>query len=133
MVGFPGETEAEFEESLDFCRRMDFARLHVFAYSRRSETPAARLPDQVSDRVKRGRSQRMLRLAEESADKFRQRFLGSTRLVLFEQRSNGLWSGLTANYIRVYTRSTGDLANELLPARLVELYRDGVWGEVDIT
>jgi threonylcarbamoyladenosine tRNA methylthiotransferase MtaB len=133
MVGFPGETEAEFEESLDFCRRMDFARLHVFAYSRRSETPAARLPDQVSDRVKRGRSQRMLRLAEESAHKFRQRFLGSTRPVLFEQRSNGLWSGLTANYIRVYTRSAEDLANKLLPARLVELYRDGVWGEVDIT
>jgi threonylcarbamoyladenosine tRNA methylthiotransferase MtaB len=133
MVGFPGETEAEFEESLDFCRRMDFARLHVFAYSRRSETPAARLPDQVSDRVKRGRSQRMLRLAEESAHKFRQRFLGSTRPVLFEQRSNGLWSGLTANYIRVYTRSAEDLANKLLPVRLVELYKDGVWGEVDIT
>jgi threonylcarbamoyladenosine tRNA methylthiotransferase MtaB len=133
MVGFPGETEAEFEESLDFCRRMDFARLHVFAYSRRSETPAARLPDQVSDRVKRGRSQRMLRVAGESAHKFRQRFLGSTRPVLFEQRSNGLWSGLTANYIRVYTRSAEDLANKLLPVRLVELYKDGVWGEVDIT
>jgi threonylcarbamoyladenosine tRNA methylthiotransferase MtaB len=133
MVGFPGETETEFEESLDFCRRLDFARLHVFAYSRRSETSAARLPDQVSDQVKRGRSQRMLRLAEESAHKFRQRFLGSTRPVLFEQRSNGLWSGLTANYIKVYTRSAEDLANKLLPVALVELYKDGVWGEIDIT
>ncbi len=133
MVGFPGETEAEFEESLDFCRRLEFARIHVFAYSRRSETLAARLPNQVGDRVKKERSQRMLKLAGESAHKFQRRFLGRTVPVLFEQRSRGVWSGLTANYIKVYTRSSEDLANKLLPVELVELDKDRVWGEVNIT
>ncbi len=129
MVGFPGETEDEFEESFSFCRRMEFARIHVFSYSRRSGTEAAQLPDQIGDRVKKERSQKMLGLAEESAGNFHQRFLGRTMLVLFEQRSNGVWSGLTANYIKVHTRSSDDLANKLLPVRLVKLYKDGVWGE----
>ncbi len=130
MVGFPGETEAEFEESLDFCQRMEFARIHVFPYSRRCGTLASRLPNQVSDRVKKERSQRMLRLAGESAGNFCQRFLGRRMTVLFEQRSNGVWSGFTANYIKVYIRSSGDLANKLLPIDLTGLYNDGVWGEV---
>jgi threonylcarbamoyladenosine tRNA methylthiotransferase MtaB len=129
MVGFPGETEAEFEESLDLCRRLEFARIHVFAYSRRGETPAARLPNQVGDRIKKERSQRMLKLAEESASSFRRPFLGRTIPVLFEQRSRGVWSGLTVNYIKVYARSSEDLANKLVPVRLVESYKDGVWGE----
>jgi threonylcarbamoyladenosine tRNA methylthiotransferase MtaB len=113
-------------------RRMEFARIHVFAYSRRGGTLAARLPDQVGDRVKKERSQRMLRLAEESARSFHQCSLGSTTPVLFERRSGGVWSGLTANYIKVYTRSSGDLANKSLSVELAELYRDGVWGEVKI-
>jgi threonylcarbamoyladenosine tRNA methylthiotransferase MtaB len=129
MVGFPSETWAEFEESLSFCRRMEFARIHVFPYSRRCGTEAARFPNQVSDRVKKERSQRMLRLAEENAGNFCQRFLGRTLSVLFEQRSNGVWSGLTGNYIKVYTRSGDDLANKLLLVRLVGVYKDGVLGE----
>ena len=130
MVGFPGETEAEFEESFSFCQRMEFARIHVFSYSRRSGTEAAQFPDQIGDRVKKERSQKMLRLATESAGNFHQRFLGRTMPVLFEQRSNGVWSGLTGNYIKVYTRSGEDLANKLLLVRLVKLYKDGVWGEI---
>ncbi|MBN1862874.1 MAG: tRNA (N(6)-L-threonylcarbamoyladenosine(37)-C(2))-methylthiotransferase MtaB [Dehalococcoidales bacterium] len=130
MVGFPGETEAEFKESLAFCRSMEFARIHVFAYSRRSGTKAAGLPGQVSDRVRKQRSQVMLRLAEESAWGFRRRFLGKTLPVLFEQRSKGVWSGLAANYIKVYTKAAGDLSNKLLPVRLGKLYGDGVWGEI---
>jgi threonylcarbamoyladenosine tRNA methylthiotransferase MtaB len=132
MVGFPGETDSEFEESLGFCRRMGFARIHVFAYSRRSGTGAAQLPNQVSDRVKKQRSHMMLKLAEESAQSFHRRFLGRTMPVLFEQRSGGVWSGLTANYIKVYTKSSDDLTNKLLPVRLGELYKDGVWGNINL-
>ena len=131
MAGFPGETEGEFEESLSFCREMEFARIHVFSYSCRSGTDAARLPNQIDARVKKERSQRMLKLAEESARRFHQRFLGREMPVLFEQRSNGVWSGLTGNYIKVYTKSNDDLTNRLLPVKLVELYKDGVWGEID--
>ena len=118
IVGFPGETEEEFEESYRFCRRMGFARIHVFPYSPRQETEAARMPQRVGDEVKKQRSQRMLALAEESAQNFRQRFLGKTLMVLFEQRSNGIWSGLTDNYIKVHTKSGEDLTNKLLPIKL---------------
>ena len=129
MVGFPGETQAEFEESYNFCREMEFARIHVFSYSRRGGTLASQLPNQISDGVKKERSQRMLALAEESALNFRRRFLGRVVPVLFEKRSNGVWSGLTGNYIKVYTRSSEDLTNKLLPVRLAEVRKDGVWGE----
>ena len=71
----------------------------------------------------------MLNLAEDSARKFRQRFLGRKLAVLFEQQTDGIWSGLTGNYIRVYAQSSEDLTNKLLPVKLVEVYKDGVWGE----
>jgi len=120
IVGFPGETEAEFQESYELCRQMEFARIHVFSYSPRQGTQAALMPDQVDDRVKSERSQRMLALARESAQNFRQRFLGKTMPVLWEKQTDGGWSGLTDNYIRVCTRSSEDLTNKLLPVKLVE-------------
>jgi len=129
IVGFPGETEAEFDESYQLCRQVGFARIHVFPYSPRRGTEAATMPDQIGDRVKRERSQRMLALAKESAQNFRRKFLGRTMPVLWEKQTNGIWSGLTDNYIRVYTKSDKDLTNQLLPVRLVKLFnRDGVWG-----
>jgi len=131
IVGFPGETEEEFEQSFEFCRQMQFARIHVFSYSPRQGTEAALMTDRVGDGVKRERSQRMLALAGESAQNFRQRFLDKTLLVLWEKQTGGIWSGLTDNYIRVYTRSSEDLTNQILQVKLTELFnRDGVWGEI---
>jgi threonylcarbamoyladenosine tRNA methylthiotransferase MtaB len=129
IVGFPGETEAEFNDSYELCRQMEFARIHVFPYSPRSGTQAAGMPGRVGDRVKRERSHRMLALAQESARSFREGFLGKTMAVLWEKQTDGVWSGLTDNYIRVYTRSSQDLTNELLPVRLMEIKGDGFfWG-----
>ncbi|MEE8205077.1 MAG: tRNA (N(6)-L-threonylcarbamoyladenosine(37)-C(2))-methylthiotransferase MtaB [Dehalococcoidales bacterium] len=131
IVGFPGETEDEFRESYSFCQKLGFARIHVFPFSPRPGTEAAQMPGKVSAAVKKRRSEQMLALAEQSAGSFRQRFLGQTMPVLWEQQSKGgVWSGLTDNYIRVYAKSDDDLANKLLPAKLVRLYKDGVWGEV---
>ena len=124
IVGFPGETEAEFNDSYEFCRQMGFARIHVFPYSPRSGTQAARMPERVGSGVKRERSHRMLALAQESAQSFRQRFLGKTMTVLWEKRTDGVWTGLTDNYIRVYTRSDEDLTNKLLSVKLMELDAD---------
>jgi len=130
IVGFPGETEAEFQESYDFCRRMEFARIHVFPYSPRQGTEAARMPGQVGDRAKKQRSQNLLALAKESARNFSRRFLGKTMPVLWEKQTNGIWSGHTDNYIKVYTRSSEDLTNKLQSVKLIEVRGDGVWGEV---
>jgi threonylcarbamoyladenosine tRNA methylthiotransferase MtaB len=121
IVGFPGETDAEFEESYQLCRQMEFARIHVFPYSPRPGTEAATMSNQVGDRVRRERSQRMLALAKESARNFRRKFLGKTMPVLWEKQTDGVWSGLTDNYIRVYNKSSEDLTNKLLPVKLEKL------------
>jgi len=130
IVGFPGETEAEFQESFSFCRQLQFARIHIFPYSPRPGTEAAHMPEMVPDRVKRRRSQKMLALATESMQRFNRHFLGRTVAVLWEQQADEVWSGLTGNYIKVYTRSREDLTNRLMPIKLVEIYKDGVRGEV---
>ena len=131
IVGFPGETDTEFQQTLDFCRRTGFARIHVFAFSPRPGTVAAMMPGQVNARDKKERSAKMLALAKESAREFRSHFLGQTLGVLWEQKSDaGVWAGYTANYIRLYTRSKKDLTNVLTETKLHKLYRDGAWGEL---
>ena len=108
---------------------MGFARIHVFTYSPRQGTQAAQLPQQVAAQIKKQRSQKMLALARESAKNFSQRFLGKTMPVLWEKRTDGLWTGLTDNYIKVYTKSDRTLTNKLLPVKLVQVREDGAWGE----
>jgi threonylcarbamoyladenosine tRNA methylthiotransferase MtaB len=130
IVGFPGETNAEFKETYNFCREMKFARIHVFPFSPRPGTTAAVMPQQISDVLKKERSNQMLALSKESVKAFQQRFTGKTMDVLWEQQSNGIWSGLTGNYIKVYARSSKALTNLILPVKLVKFYREGVWGEL---
>jgi threonylcarbamoyladenosine tRNA methylthiotransferase MtaB len=134
IVGFPGETEAEFEESLAFCREMEFAGMHVFPYSQRHGTLAARMPAQVPDTLKKERVHRMIALADEMARRYRERLLDKTLGVLWEARREidgaGAWEGLTDNYVRVWTRSPLDLHNRITNARLTASREDGLWGEV---
>ncbi|MEE8414053.1 MAG: tRNA (N(6)-L-threonylcarbamoyladenosine(37)-C(2))-methylthiotransferase MtaB [Dehalococcoidales bacterium] len=130
IAGFPGETAAEFEESFKICRRIGFARIHVFPYSTREGTEATMMPDQVTAKVKQQRNQKLLALAGECVTNYSQGFSGRTMSVLWEQQSVGIWSGHTGNYIKVYTRSDEDLSNKLLPVKLGEVRGDGVWGEI---
>jgi threonylcarbamoyladenosine tRNA methylthiotransferase MtaB len=113
IAGFPGETDAEFEESLEFCKQIGFARIHVFSYSPRSGTAAAQMAGQVADKIKKERSKKMLALATESAQKFRESFAGEALDVLWEkQTDDGDWTGMTGNYIRVFAKSKDDLSNK---------------------
>jgi threonylcarbamoyladenosine tRNA methylthiotransferase MtaB len=130
MVGFPGESDDEFNESLLFCRRMAFANLHVFPYSARPGTKAARLGNAVADIEKKRRLHLMLDLASQASQRFRQRSLGRNTSVLWEGRKNGVWFGLTDNYMRVYAASDETLANELVATSLAALKDDGIRGEL---
>jgi threonylcarbamoyladenosine tRNA methylthiotransferase MtaB len=130
IVGFPGETDDEFAESLEFCREMRFARIHVFPYSPRPGTAAAEMAPAVPANVRKKRSEVMLKLAQDSSLAFRKGYLGRTTDVLWEQKSAGIWSGLTGNYIRVYTKNSQDLVNSLTPVNLEYIYRDGLWGSI---
>lgn len=133
MVGFPGEDDAEFEASYRFCKETDFAAIHVFPYSLRPGTPAAKMPRQVPEKVKRARSQQMLALSAISKQKFLQRFLGKKVLVLWEGEvspGSQTYSGLTYNYVRVFTQSAESLTGHILPVKLLRLHKDGVWAQV---
>lgn len=119
MVGFPGETDEDFAESYRFCQQMAFANIHVFPYSERPCTPATLMPEKIDEPVKKERSERMLKLARESARRFEEQFLGRTMMVLWEREvDDGVWVGLTDNYIRVVAQSKKPLKNWLIPARL---------------
>jgi threonylcarbamoyladenosine tRNA methylthiotransferase MtaB len=133
MVGFPGETDKDFEESYSFCRSMEFAAIHVFSYSSRRGTVAAGMTGQVNDKLKKMRSLRMLALARDSASVFQEKFLGQIREVLWETESkpeSNLYSGLSDNYIRVYTYSNRSLSDSISKVRLIKPCNDGLWGEI---
>jgi len=130
MVGFPGETAAEFEESYRFCQDMALAGIHVFPFSPRPGTAAARFPEQVGPALKKKRTERMLSLARESAAAYRSRFLGQTVPVLWEEKKAGRWSGLTSNYLRVYAPYGEDLQGKIQMTRLASLEPKGLYGEL---
>jgi len=130
IVGFPGETDEEFQESYEFCQKIGFARIHVFPYSPRQGTEAAKMPANLTNSARTQRNQNLGALATECAQNYRHGFLGRKMSVLWEKQSGGIWSGHTGNYIKVYTRSNEDLRNKILPVKLIKIYKDGVWGEV---
>ncbi len=129
IVGFPGETEAEAAETFDFAARMGYAKIHVFPYSPRAGTLAATMPDQVPDTLKKERGERLRLLSDELSRQWRERFVGQTRSVLWEDNVNSadkqVWNGLTDNYIRVYTHSRRKLHNQITPAHLLRLAGQG--------
>lgn len=127
IVGFPGEGNLEYEQTLEFCSRVDFADMHVFPYSVRPRTTAAHLYDKVHPLEKKGRMARMLALSIIKSNAFRKRSLGQTRPVLWEatKTTEGVFSGLTDNYLRVHTRSHKNLTSKITLARLVS-FQNGI-------
>lgn len=133
MVGFPGETREEFEESLAFCEEMEFLWAHVFKYSPRKGTPAARFRDQVSPEEKEERSREMIALAERNREKFYRRFIGTRQEVLFEQPVHGMpgWiEGLTANYIPVAVQADESAIGKILPVMVSDISGERMTGEL---
>ncbi|MFP4394722.1 MAG: tRNA (N(6)-L-threonylcarbamoyladenosine(37)-C(2))-methylthiotransferase MtaB [Anaerolineales bacterium] len=131
IVGFPGESAAEFEASLAFVERMAFSRLHVFPYSERAGTAAIKLPDAVSSRARKRRAARMRALGKRMAAAYRERFVGATLPVLWErQDARGRWRGWTDTYIAVVTSTAVDLYNRITPTKLVTELGRAMRGEV---
>lgn len=120
IVGFPGETDEDFAETMEFARRVGFLATHVFKYSKRAGTPAAKMPDQIPEEVKHARSQALIALSAESTAHCLAEILAAhpTETVLFEQKIGGLWSGHTAAFAEVRAASDADLHGELRKVRL---------------
>lgn len=135
MVGFPGEDEVEFTDSLEFVRAMQFAAGHVFTYSERPGTPAVQLPGSVPHALRKERSLLMRSELKNSATAYRRQFMGHTLPVLWES-THGFgpqgWElgGLTDNYLRVSTLSSEPISNRITPVLLTELTDDGLRGQI---
>lgn len=130
IVGFPGESAKEFDASAEFVAGIEFARTHIFPFSARPGTTAASLPEQISPLIKKQRAERMDHIARRSSEAFRQRFVGQTVDVLWEQCKGSTWRGLTDNYLRVEVTSPRDLHNRIVPAHLLGLTDEGLLGEL---
>ena len=131
IVGFPGETEEEFRESLAFIRRCALTKVHIFPYSRRQGTPAAKMPDQVPKAVKEERASRAAAAAAELEDAFHNALIGTVQEVLFEQPEDGLYAGHAPNYSKVYVQTDEELRNQTRRVRITELCREGVLGVLE--
>ena len=123
IVGFPGETEEEFQQTLDFIQKCAFSAMHIFPYSKRPGTPAAKLPGQVRNAVKEERAHRAAQIARTMQDTYLDSWVGETVPVLFEEEREGLWRGHTTRYCEVAVQSAQPLHNQLRQVRITG--RDG--------
>ena len=127
IVAFPGETEAEFAESLEFIRRCAFADMHIFPYSRRPGTPADKMPGQHNNATKEARSKAAIAVAEEMSASYRKALIGSTQAVLFEEAEGEFFTGHAPNYVKVYVHGD-NLHNQLRNVCITGLRPGGVEG-----
>lgn len=113
MVGFPGETKDEFNESLKFIEDINFSRVHIFPYSIREGTRAAKMPDQITKQEKQIRVQQMKSIAEKSNQEFIKNQINKIHEVLYETKEGNIFTGYTKNYISVKTKSNSNLCGQI--------------------
>ncbi|WP_332634492.1 tRNA (N(6)-L-threonylcarbamoyladenosine(37)-C(2))-methylthiotransferase MtaB [Halalkalibacter flavus] len=125
IVGFPGETEEEFQETFDFIAKHKFSELHVFPYSKRTGTPAARMEDQVDEEIKNERVHRLIELSNQLAKEYASHFEGEVLEVIPEERdkedkNSGLFIGYTDNYLKVKVPATEDMIGKLVKVKITK-------------
>jgi threonylcarbamoyladenosine tRNA methylthiotransferase MtaB len=127
IVGFPGETDEDFMETIDFLKELDISYLHVFTYSERANTGAPKLGEAVPMDVRRERSKQLHLLSDRKKRQFYQENIDSVRTVLFEQEEDeGIMYGFTENYVKVKYTYQPDLVNTFQSIKLLDLDRDGI-------
>jgi threonylcarbamoyladenosine tRNA methylthiotransferase MtaB len=129
MVGFPGESDRDFDEGYHFICDINFDGMHVFKYSRRSGTRAARMPDQVDEEVKQERSAILRHEAAAGVHRLLERHRGVEASVAWERDTDGVWRGLTDTNVRVYGTPARVSSANLSRLRLTSAFRDGLWAE----
>lgn len=131
IVGFPGETEENFKETLATLEELKFSAIHIFPYSQRTGTPAATYPNQVLPEIKKERVHRVQELEKKLSEAYRRRFLGKSVRVLPEEGKNGCFEGLSDEYIRVYLKGEGIERGKIYSVKINSLTEDGLSGVVE--
>lgn len=120
IAGFPDETDEDFEKSLEFAKKIGFAKIHSFPYSPKRGTPAAVMPNQILNAVKNERTSRLIEASDRMADEFIKSFEGRVMPVLYEREiEHNIYEGYTTNYIRVLSESSENIKNKILDTEIV--------------
>ncbi len=129
MVGFPGETEEEFMQSLEFAKEISFSKVHVFAYSQRPGTKACNAPNQITKKVKETRSKQMMHVTNQTKQAFLNQQCGTIQDVLVEREINtNLYEGYTANYTPVQFHSDKNLCGQLVAVHITKANENDCYG-----
>ena len=129
IVGFPGETNEEFDKTYEFLKDIELTHMHIFKYSPRKGTPAATMENQVDPSTKHERSEKLLQLNEENFKKFGQKMLDKEFNVLFEQKvGDNKYEGLTENYVKVIVESDNDISEQILKVKIKDVKNEFLEG-----
>lgn len=130
IVGFPGETDEEFSNTIDGVKKIEFYELHVFKYSKRKWTRAAKMENQVDGNISAKRSEELISIGNELKDKYMNEYLGKTLDVLFESYDNGYLYGYTPNYIKVKVKGDESLWGKQVPVTLYSKEEELMLGSI---
>lgn len=129
-MGFPGESDEEFNETLEFVRQIKFSRIHVFKYSVREGTKAAEIEPKIIDSVKSERSKILIDLGERISREFMKKFIGRNLSVLIEtEKNNDRYEGYTTNYLKVLLKSDINVKNEIINVHIKGIRNDYLLAE----
>lgn len=129
IVGFPNETEEDFKETFEFLKKIKFYKMHVFKYSPRKGTVAAKMKNQVAGNIKEDRSRILINLSNENEKEYLKQYVGKKVSVLFEEKENEYVKGHTANYIMVKSKIDEECLNEIVPIKITESDDEFLIGE----
>lgn len=132
IVGFPGETEEEFQETCDFVKEIHFSRIHVFKYSPRKGTPAEEYKDQIDGNIKSERSEKLIKIGQNLTENYNKKFIHRDLEVLFEEKSldKDIYEGYTTNYIRTKVGSDNPLVGKIKTVNIIDSIDDFLVGEI---
>ena len=129
IVGFPGETEEDFNESYEFAKKVQFSKIHVFPYSPKKGTPAAERKDQILNSIKQERSKKLIELSDKMANDFMSKYIDKTVEVLFERNiGENQYEGHTGNYIKVVGNSNTDVSNNIINVKIKSVEYEHITG-----
>ena len=131
IVGFPGETEEEFRKTYEFLKDISFYKMHVFKYSKRDGTVAAKMENQVDGNIAEERSRKLIELSNKNQLLNHEKYIGKGVEVLFEENAGEIWTGHTKNYMVVKVRSEKQLANKIIKIRITEAKQEEVIGIIE--
>ena len=131
IVGFPGETDEEFEATYTFLKEVKFYKIHVFKYSQRKGTKAAVMPNQINGKIKEIRSKRIIELSDSIQEEYNKSYIGKEIEVLFEEEKKGIYKGHTKNYILAYCKTDENLDNKIIKVRCISASTDHVECELE--